>query len=465
MVHVNGKIYLVYFLLLYFVGKSKSCPSLCRCRSKTTSCENLNLTNLELRKLVADMSNKTEILFLNRNILSEISIDAIKHLKNLKQLHIRGNFLTEIPSNTYDNLPMLEELNLEENRIKELTQDSFLGYNKLKTLFLQSNRLQKLRDGVFSLLSDLKHLYLGSNKIKSLSSNTFNGLTNLTFLSINDNQVKHIPDKLFEPLHSLRQLFFHSNGLTYLPALFLSNLKDIMYIDFSGNQISHIDQYAFSSMKNKDYVDVVLFSNYLRTLNVSSFENSTRLKIDVSENILDCNCRTFVSLNYLTRNYRRVQISGDVCVTPKKLQQRKLSKLTKEKLNCNTCQIHICENGGICREFKDNVFECKCSGTNYTEKYCHLKRVDSCLKNKCQNNAICSNESIVEYKCHCREGFEGRYCEIQTEKSTKSSVETYVLAVVGICIIIVAISTAIFIYKRKQKKFKSVSLEALDEDF
>ena len=465
MVHVNGKIYLVYFLLLYFVGKSKSCPSLCRCRSKTTSCENLNLTNLELRKLVADMSNKTEILFLNRNILSEISIDAIKHLKNLKQLHIRGNFLTEIPSNTYDNLPMLEELNLEENRIKELTQDSFLGYNKLKTLFLQSNRLQKLRDGVFSLLSDLKHLYLGSNKIKSLSANTFNVLTNLTFLSINDNQVKHIPDKLFEPLHSLRQLFFHSNRLTYLPALFLSNLKDIMYIDFSGNQISHIDQYAFSSMKNKDYVDVVLFSNYLRTLNVSSFENSTRLKIDVSENILDCNCRTFVSLNYLTRNYRRVQISGDVCVTPKKLQQRKLSKLTKEKLNCNTCQIHICENGGICREFKDNVFECKCSGTNYTGKYCHLKRVDSCLKNKCQNNAICSNESIVEYKCHCREGFEGRYCEIQTEKSTKSSVETYVLAVVGICIIIVAISTAIFIYKRKQKKFKSVSLEALDEDF
>ena len=465
MVHGNGKIYLVYFLLLYFVGKSKSCPSLCRCRSKTTSCENLNLTNLELRKLVADMSNKTEILFLNRNILSEISIDAIKHLKNLKQLHIRGNFLTEIPSNTYDNLPMLEELNLEENRIKELTQDSFLGYNKLKTLFLQSNRLQKLRDGVFSLLSDLKHLYLGSNKIKSLSSNTFNGLTNLTFLSINDNQVKHIPDKLFEPLHSLRQLFFHSNRLTYLPALFLSNLKDIMYIDFSGNQISHIDQYAFSSMKNKDYVDVVLFSNYLRTLNVSSFENSTRLKIDVSENILDCNCRTFVSLNYLTRNYRRVQISGDVCVTRKKLQQRKLSKLTKEKLNCNTCQIHICENGGICREFKDNVFECKCSGTNYTGKYCHLKRVDSCLKNKCQNNAICSNESIVEYKCHCREGFEGRYCEIQTEKSTKSSVETYVLAVVGICIIIVAISTAIFIYKRKQKKFKSVSLEALDEDF
>ena len=465
MVHVNGKIYLVYLLLLYFVDKSKPCPSLCRCRSKMTSCENLNLTNSKLRKLVADMSNKTEILFLNHNILSEISIDAMKHLKNLKQLHIRGNFLTEIPSNKYNNFPMLEELNLQENKIKELTQDSFLGYNKLKTLSLQSNKLEKLRDGVFSLLSDLKNLYLESNEIKSLSSNTFNGLTNLTYLSINDNQVKYIPDKSFERLHSLRQLFFHSNRLTYLPALFLSNLKDIMYIDFSGNQISHIDQYAFSSMKNKDYVDVVLFSNYLRTLNVSSFENSTWLKIDISGNILDCNCRTFGSLNYLTRNYRRIQISGDVCVTPKKLQQKNLSKLTKEKLNCNTCQIHICENRGICRELKDNTFECKCSDTNYTGKYCHIKRIDSCLKNKCQNNAICSNESIVECKCHCREGFEGRYCEIQTEKSTKSSVETYVLAVVGVCIIIVAMSTAIFIYKRKQKKFKSVSLDALDEDF
>ena len=457
--------YLVCFLLLYFVDKSKSCPSLCRCRSKMTSCEKLNLTNSKLKKLVTDMSNETEILFLNHNILSEVSLDTMKHLKNLKQLHIRGNLLTEVPSNKYDSLPRLEELSLQENRIKELTQNSFLGYNKLKTLSLQNNKLQRLHDDVFILLPDLKHLYMESNEIKSLSSNTFNGLTNLTYLSINDNQVKYIPDKLFERLHSLRQLFFHANRLTFLPVLFLSNLKDIMYVDFSGNQISHIDHYAFSSMKNKDYVDVVLFSNYLRTLNFSSFENSARLNIDVSENILDCNCRTFGNLNYLTRSYRRIQISGDVCVTPKKLQQRNLNTLTKEELNCNTCQIHICENGGICREFEDNAFECKCSDTNYTGKYCHIKRIDLCLKNKCQNNAICSNESIVEYKCHCREGFEGRYCETQAEKSTKSSVVIYVLAVIGVCIIIVAISTAILIYKRKQKKFKSVSLEALDEDF
>ena len=465
MVYINGKIYLAYFLLLYFVGKSKSCPSLCRCRSKIASCENLNLTNSKLRKLVADMSNKTEILFLNHNILSEISLDTMKHLKNLKHLHIRGNLLTEVPSNKYNNLPMLEELSLQGNRIKELTQNSFLGYNKLKTLSLQNNKLQRLPDDVFILLPDLKNLYLESNEIKSLSPNTFNGLTNLTYLSINNNQVEYIPDKLFQRLHSLRQLFFHANRLTFLPALFFSNLKDIIYIDFSGNQISQIDQYAFSNMKNKDYVDVVLFSNYLRHLNVSSFENSARLNIDVSENILDCNCRTFGDLNYLTRSYRRIRISGYVCVTPKTFQQRNLSKLSRKELNCNTCQVHICENGGICREFEDNKFECKCSDTNYTGKYCHIKRIDSCLNNKCQNNAMCFNESKVEYKCHCREGFEGRYCETQMEKSTKSSVETYVLAVIGVCIIIVAISTAIFIYKRKQNKFKSVSLEALDEDF
>lgn len=36
---------------------------------------------------------------------------------------------------------------------------------------------------------------------------------------------------------------------------------------------------------------------------------------------------------------------------------------------------------------------------------------DPCMNNLCENGAACQADSVGGYKCICKDGFEGRYCQ------------------------------------------------------
>ena len=42
---------------------------------------------------------------------------------------------------------------------------------------------------------------------------------------------------------------------------------------------------------------------------------------------------------------------------------------------------------------------------------------DPCMNNLCENGATCQADSVGGYKCICRDGFEGRYCQGNSNES------------------------------------------------
>uniref|UniRef100_F6SBC5 Eyes shut homolog n=1 Tax=Callithrix jacchus TaxID=9483 RepID=F6SBC5_CALJA len=83
----------------------------------------------------------------------------------------------------------------------------------------------------------------------------------------------------------------------------------------------------------------------------------------------------------------------------------------------NECDCDPCMNGGLCHESTiPGQFVCLCPPL-YTGQFCH-QRYNPCelLNNPCRNNSTCLALVDGNQHCICREDFEGKHCEIDTNE-------------------------------------------------
>uniref|UniRef100_UPI00398EA63A uncharacterized protein n=1 Tax=Pristiophorus japonicus TaxID=55135 RepID=UPI00398EA63A len=176
-------------------------------------------TNCSHRSLVFvpdSLSPDTEILLLDFNSLSSISLSWFKAL------------------------PQLHDLSLSNNRIQNLDMDYPLPIEKLD---LSSNSLTSLPN--FRNLPQLRRLVLDHNKIPALPEGAFDNLTALDELSIRGNAIQVIPEQIFHPLENLRYLTLSENKIKGFPDNSLDRLEYLEIFDVSKNELRSIPRDFF----------------------------------------------------------------------------------------------------------------------------------------------------------------------------------------------------------------------------
>ena len=449
-----GQLLLAWLICYFFIRcESRNCPNKCRCSVviglKYFECSYLNVRLLE--KLADKLPNDTGILALAYFNLNEIypKLELFSRLQNLTHVFFKSNSLIRMPPRVCEYFPNLEYLYIVHNNLRTVKKNDFLGCNLILGLKIYSNKNSLyVEKDAFTLLPKLKHLHLFknnnltfqskvkfiglksvidvnliNNNLKSIPVQLISELFSTEKINLSGNKITEIPQNLLHYLMNITEINLSNNELTQLPNYFVSNLRKIQLLNLESNKISNLTN-VFANMKNTRNVDILLGNNPIKLLHNSDFENSSNLEIKGFNFSLINDCRIIQNLNQITQKHKNISISNDE--SPPTGYTYYVEKVLS-KLNCTTCSIHTCDNGGVCTElnkdsnFYDELinqddFTCNCDQRISYGKYCHIK-YPQCHQRKCQNQGICHNEDENNFKCHCKDEFQGEYCEIQKSSS------------------------------------------------
>lgn len=182
-------------------------------------------------------AGKLDLRDLNLSILPA----EIANLTHLTELNLTGNQLKKVDNIQY--LINLETLNLSRNRIQEI---NFIKYlKKLKIVFLSRNRISDISP--IKDLPQLEQLFLGHNQV--LDINHIRHLQELRLIDLESNGIDDI-----KPLYSLENLRFillSENKITDISPL--SELKYIEWLYVDDNPITSIPEQFVENTKGKYY--------------------------------------------------------------------------------------------------------------------------------------------------------------------------------------------------------------------
>ncbi|XP_067880162.1 slit homolog 3 protein-like [Heterodontus francisci] len=173
---------------------------------------------------------------------SHQSLVSVPHSLPLQTeiLLLNFNNITSISLSSFGNLSKLKDLDLSNNQIQHFDPDYSLSIEKLN---LSSNCLTRVPN--FSNLRSLRKLILDHNKISALPRGAFDDLVLLDELSIRGNTVRVLPEHIFDPLENLRYLTLSANKIKSLPNNSLNNLKNLTAFDVSKNELRTVPQDFF----------------------------------------------------------------------------------------------------------------------------------------------------------------------------------------------------------------------------
>lgn len=134
-------------------------------KSDPNKIEQLDLSNLGLKKLPIDLSRCSNLRKLNfsDNLLNENSVfEVLKDLKKLESIELDFNKFDNFPSNLLS-ITTLKEISLHANNIKTIPEE--IGRLKnLEKLVISDNDLTDLPESIF-YLKNIKEIWIDGNKI------------------------------------------------------------------------------------------------------------------------------------------------------------------------------------------------------------------------------------------------------------------------------------------------------------
>ncbi|XP_043544033.1 leucine-rich repeat-containing protein 69 isoform X3 [Chiloscyllium plagiosum] len=139
--------------------------------------------------------------------------EVLKHLRQLRKLHLFDNKLEALSPNVLECLENLTFLNLNKNKLTTLPEE-ICRLAQLKYLTVNNNQLESVPSKL-CLLQHLCELHLAHNKLKSLPHD-IGYLTNLKKLSVPRNEIQVLPEELCV-LRNLKVLDVAGNQLHIFP--------------------------------------------------------------------------------------------------------------------------------------------------------------------------------------------------------------------------------------------------------
>ncbi|XP_055599533.1 insulin-like growth factor-binding protein complex acid labile subunit [Uranotaenia lowii] len=285
--------------------------------------------------------SKLQQLHLNHNKISVVSNRTFVGLGELLVLNLRGNLIDQIEALSFTPLAKLEELNLGQNRITSLglSVKGLVGVGDLKILYLDDNRLEevpeedfwrpveklaelyvgtnmlaRVKDGAFAVMSELTLLDLRSSLLTNVSTDTFAGIENIKGLNLADNRFQRVPSKALAILRRLEELSIGQNYFETLPANAFRGLSNLKRFELRGSlYLNRIDRAAFQTNTNLESIAIdsnkalmemeegtfagLLFLKHLslrnngfQRLDESMFSWNNLRTLDISDNLINCDC-------------------------------------------------------------------------------------------------------------------------------------------------------------------------------
>ena len=340
------------------------CPLPCHCSDdlRIVNCENKDLTSIPLNipqqveELHLEGNNLTDFsqtsfnytnlkrLYLNGNMLQNISSNILEPLYNLEMLDLSDNYVQSDIFSSIQGLKSLRDLNLGNNQIEDFNTEMIAGLDKLVSLNLQANELTLFNTKniseedqyiinnnsttIHNTITDIKGnnnetytksqiqtLDLSNNRISETLQSSFITLPRLQNLNLSNNEIHHIDENSFLPLNSLKYLDISGNLLKTTPAqlfknnvelekLHISNMPVLVYLnhktfanlsklsilDLSYNtRLFYIHAYTFNMLSSLQILDIR--NNSLTTLSENLLQNLTNLQtLMLNGNPWKCDC-------------------------------------------------------------------------------------------------------------------------------------------------------------------------------
>ncbi|XP_078405673.1 leucine-rich repeat-containing G-protein coupled receptor 4 [Cetorhinus maximus] len=183
-----------------------------------------------------DGLDNLETLDLNYNNLMEFP-EAIKSLRNLKELGFHSNNIAVIPDKAFSGNPLLRTIHLYDNPISSVGISAFQNLSELQSLTLTGTRISKIPPDLCQQLKMLRFLDLSYNQIEELPS--FQGCSALEEISLKRNEIKEIKTDTFQGLGSLHLLDLSKNQISTIHKNALISLTELTNLDLSSNQLSY----------------------------------------------------------------------------------------------------------------------------------------------------------------------------------------------------------------------------------
>ncbi|XP_035689000.1 leucine-rich repeat-containing protein 15-like [Branchiostoma floridae] len=158
-----------------------------------------------------------ETLYLSRNAINTVDVDAFSHLKGLQSVSLDQNNIKDLKG-VFKDLPQLQSVSVYGNQLTSI-EGVFQNLPKLDSLSLNGNQISKISSTTFDGVSAITSLSISSNVIEEVESGAFRNLDSLQTIYIDNNQ---IPEISLAGLQSLMTLYIDSNNLQSFP----TNLED-----------------------------------------------------------------------------------------------------------------------------------------------------------------------------------------------------------------------------------------------
>lgn len=325
---------------------------------------------------------KLQQLHLNHNKIGNVSNKTFFGLIELAVLNLRGNLIDNVDNGTFAVTPKLEELNLGQNRITRISESAFDGLPSLKILYLDDNILTRIPSMSFGPLSKLAELYLGINSLMyvpddsfqslpeltkldlhgslllNLTVHSFRGIEQLKILNLADNRFTRIPTEAFWNMSRVEELTIGQGEFEVIPAYAFMGLTHLKRIDISGStKLKIVKSGAFT--KNINLRSVTIASNrLLETIEPSAFLGVAFLRhvnlrgnalttiyeswfswneldfLDLSDNVIDCECEAVRTVQAIFPSNRNYLLNNTYCMTPEGLRGLMLTDLSFDLAAC-----------------------------------------------------------------------------------------------------------------------------------
>ncbi|KAM3858783.1 keratocan [Diretmus argenteus] len=217
----------------HFMAQLKACPRECRCPPSFPNavyCDNKGL------KKLPNIPPYTWYLYLQNNLIDELSVNALSNATQLRWLNLNHNNITSegIEKGFLEAMSGLVHLYMDDNLLTSVPSELPSGLEQLR---LSHNRISKIPAGVFNGLERLNLLDLQGNKLMddAVTEVNLKGLNSLVQINLAKNQLSSMPLGL-PP--TTTQIFLDGNNIEKIPDGYFKGLPKLAFLRLNRNKLS-----------------------------------------------------------------------------------------------------------------------------------------------------------------------------------------------------------------------------------
>ncbi|XP_039312827.1 leucine-rich repeat-containing protein 15 [Solenopsis invicta] len=200
--------------------------------------ENCQDTSISL-KGATEMQN----LFLSKNLISEITLDAFTDTRSLSTLDLSGNKIADIAKGTFNNINYISNLSLANNILATVPDVCSIFY--IVNLDLSGNRISAIHSDAFCAhLRNLEYLHLSNNVITTIEARAFRSLEKLKYLDLSGNRLRQLPAHWIYSSY-VQELHLERNNFTNLDSISLIHIKTLSDVYLDENPMPILNTQSF----------------------------------------------------------------------------------------------------------------------------------------------------------------------------------------------------------------------------